>query len=87
MAGDETILQEIRALGDKVQDIRERIIRIETHDFPGRLSKLETESDSTRDRITVLETQGRVFTAGVSAAVALFVSAAGAFISYLFGKL
>jgi hypothetical protein len=87
MAGEDRILEEIRSLGDKVQDVRERIIRIETHGYHERLTKVEEASDSTRDRLTVLETQGRIFTAGVSAAVALIVSALGAFISYLFGKL
>lgn len=84
MAEDNTqILRDIQA---QITDVRERLIRIETHASHERLQKVEEEADHLRDRITVLETQGRFFTAGVSAGVALIISLIGVAITYVIGR-
>lgn len=85
MANDDNT-QLLRDIQAQVQDVRERIIRLETHGYHDRLAKVEDGHDSIRDRVTILETQGRFFTAGVSAGVALIISLAGALFSYFIGK-
>lgn len=86
MANDDASMQILRDIQTQVSDVRERLVRIETHAYHERLNKVEDAQDSLRDRTTILETQGRFFTAGVSAGVALIVSFAGTIFSYFIGK-
>lgn len=84
MTEDNTqILRDIQA---QIMDVRERLIRIETHASHERLQKVEDGADLLRDRLTVLETQGRFFTAGISAGVALIISLVGVAITYVIGR-
>jgi hypothetical protein len=86
MAFDDAGLNLLREIEAKVSDVRERLVRLEAQGYHERLNKIEDGHDSLRDRTTILETQGRFFTAGVSAGVALIVSFAGSIFSYFIGK-
>lgn len=77
------VLKKLDVVSGQIQDVRERLIRLETQGYHDRLTKMEDEHDLHRDRITILETKGRFFTAGVSAGVAMIVSGFGALVSYI----
>lgn len=55
-------------------DVRERIIRLETHGYSERITTLEKEVQNLQARVIVLETQGRFVTAGVAALVSAIVA-------------
>jgi hypothetical protein len=55
-------------------DLRERIIRLETHGYSERISYLEKEVQALQSRVIVLETQGKFITAGVAAVVSAAVA-------------
>lgn len=86
MVGDDNNTEILRLIQAQVQDVRERLIRLETHGYHERIQKVEDAADLLRDRLTVLETQGRFFTAGVSAGVALIISIVGVVITYIIGR-
>jgi hypothetical protein len=79
-------IQILREIQSQVMDVRERLIRLETYGFHERLQKMDDGADIIRDRLTVLETQGRLFSAGVSAGVALIISLVGVAITYVVGR-
>lgn len=55
-------------------DVRERIIRLETHGYSERITTLEKEVQNLQARVIVLETQGKFFTAGIAAIVSAIVA-------------
>lgn len=87
------IQKQVAGLSAQTSDVRERVIRLETHGYGERLLRLEQESDDRHDslraahealqaKVIVLETQGKFFTTGIAAAV----SAVTAFVIKYFGS-
>lgn len=80
--GNEVLALLIR-MQDQLHDVLERLIRLETHRYGDTLDDLKTKTDDNTIRITVLETKGSVFAAGVAAAVSVGVSVVSGFAIYL----
>jgi hypothetical protein len=78
------ISRQLSDITANVQDVRERIIRLESQDYSPRLAKLETDNDDLKNRLTVIETRGQMFSAGVSAGVSVLVTVVGAALVHLF---
>jgi chromosome segregation ATPase len=78
------ISRQLSDITANVQDVRERIIRLESQDYSPRLAKLETDTDDLKNRLTVIETRGQMFSAGVSAGVSVLVTVVGAALVHLF---
>lgn len=80
--GNEVLALLIR-MQDQLHDVLERLIRLESHQYSNTLDALKTKTDDNTIRITVLETKGSVFAAGVAAAVSVGVSVVSGFAIYL----
>jgi predicted nuclease with TOPRIM domain len=65
-----------------VRALRESVIRIETHAFTDQLKDVRGQNSELRERLIVLETQGRVFSAGIAAGVSIIVAVIASAISY-----
>ena len=59
---------------EELRELREALIRIETHGYNAQIGDLRLETRGVRDKVIVLETQGRFFAAGVAAGVSVIVS-------------
>jgi hypothetical protein len=79
-----TISRQLAVLTTNVQDVRERIIRLESQDYNARLVDLEKTADDLRNRLIVLETRGQVFSASVSAGVSVIVTVIGSALLHFF---
>jgi hypothetical protein len=86
MATEDATTHLLRDILSQLTDVRERLIRLETHGYHERLTKVEDAVDMLRDRLTILETQGRFFSAGVSAGVAIVVSLVGAAFTFMISR-
>lgn len=82
----ESINTQLSEVKEQTRDVRERLIRIESHGFAERLAKIEGELDDTRNRLTILETRGQSITAVISAAAAVLTTSVTSAILYLFGR-
>jgi predicted nucleic acid-binding Zn-ribbon protein len=78
------ISRQLSDLTANVQDVRERIIRLESQDYSARLMKLEEAADDLKGRVTIIETRGQIFSAGVSAGVSVLVTVVGAALLHFF---
>lgn len=78
---------ELRRQADKLQDVRERLIRLETVSLGEKLEKLENDLAETNERLIVMETQGKVYATGVAAAVSILVSVFSGMILWLLKRL
>ena len=79
-----TISEQLTSLTSRVDDMRERLIRLESHGYQERLKKLEDDGDSVRMRVTVLETRGQTFTAIIGSGAAILTSLITTAVVYLF---
>lgn len=82
----ESINAQLISVSDQVRDVRERLIRLESHGYADRLGKQEDEVDALRNRVTVLETRGQSVTAVISAGAAILTTAIATAVLHLFGK-
>jgi hypothetical protein len=78
----ESVNTQLAALAVQVADVRERVIRLESQGANERLIEMTAKYDNLRDRVTIMETQGRFFTAGVAAGVSVLVSVLATFVAY-----
>lgn len=71
---------------EEMSSIRDRLTRVEVHleanDYASRLERIAGRVEANSSRLTIIETQGKVFTAGLAAGVSLVVSVIGAMIVY-----
>lgn len=82
----ESINTQLSEVKEQTRDVRERLIRLESHGYADRLAKIEGELDDTRNRLTILETRGQSITAIISAAAAVLTTAVTSAVLYLFGR-
>lgn len=82
--GGGEILALLIRMQDQLHDVRERLIRLESHGYGEALAEVKMKTDDNTIRITVLETKGSIFAAGVAAAVSIGVSLVSAALLYLF---
>jgi hypothetical protein len=80
-SGNEVLTLLIR-MQDQLHDVRDRLIRLESHRYGETLDDLKSRVEDTTIRVTVLETKGSVFAAGVAAAVSVGVSVMSGILVY-----
>lgn len=84
MAGEIDELKDmLRLLSAELRVVSERLIRIEEKEYSARIRTLEQENRELREWRVEMETKGKFFAAGVSAAVAIVVSGVSAALGYL----
>lgn len=73
----------LNSVHENVKDCRERIIRLEAKDLPQQINDLRDDvkknsevTDHIDRRLTVIETQGKTFSGGISALVSVVVAVA-----------
>lgn len=64
----------IDTLSGEVRAVRESVIRMETHGYSEQIRELRVQQLDTKKDVIVLQTQGRMYTAGVAAVVAVIVA-------------
>ena len=82
----ESINSQLANQSEQIRDVRERLIRLESHGYAQRLGKVEDELDAVRNRITILETKGQTTTAVIGSAAAVLTTAVTSAVLYLFGR-
>lgn len=82
----ESINTQLGSVTEQVRDVRERLIRLESHGYSERLAKIEEDQADARDRLTILETKGQSITAVISAGAAVLTTAIATAVLHLFGK-
>ena len=81
---DHEMLQLILKIAAEMSDVRERLIRLEAHGQTEVLAKLQQQAHDNEIRLSVLETKGSIFAAGVAAAVSVGVSVFSALLAFFF---
>lgn len=69
-----SILKASEQQSQEIRTLQDSVLRIETHGYHDRLKLHSAKIDETTNRLTILETQGKVFTAGVASAVSALVA-------------
>lgn len=58
----------------EVRQLRDAVVRLETHGYHEQIKDLRQEAQFLRDEIIVMKTKGQVFSAGVAAGISILIS-------------
>lgn len=81
---DHEMLALILKIQEQLSDVRERMILLESHGHTELLANLQQQAHDNEIRLSVLETKGSIFAAGVAAAVSIAVSVVSAMVVFFF---
>lgn len=62
------------AQSTQLAEVRDSVVRMETHGYQVQIAEVRLEARTLRDKVLVIETQSKIFAAGVAAGVSIFVA-------------
>jgi hypothetical protein len=80
----ESINNQLGSANEQIRDVRERLIRLESHGYAERIGKVEDDLVTVKTRVTILETRGQSVTAVISAGASILTTMIASAILYLF---